>query len=136
MVQAALLGRVRAGSRRPLPLLRGVRALSAGAAPTPAPAATAENPRVPTGKPLSETLRELKASEHFDLIVIGSGPAGQKCAIDSAKHGKSVAIIDKRDMIGGVCIHTGTVPSKVCMAFVRSNTRPLERLTDMLCMAG
>ncbi|KAF1331649.1 putative Soluble pyridine nucleotide transhydrogenase, partial [Globisporangium splendens] len=64
------------------------------------------------GKPLSDMLRELKASEHFDLIVIGSGPAGQKCAIDSAKHGKSVAIIDKRDMHGGVCVHTGTVPSK------------------------
>lgn len=64
-------------------------------------------------KPLSDMLRELKASEHFDLIVIGSGPAGQKCAIDHAKHGKTVAVIDKRDMLGGVCIHTGTVPSKV-----------------------
>jgi heterodisulfide reductase subunit A-like polyferredoxin len=64
-------------------------------------------------RPLADTLRELRASEHFDLIVIGSGPAGQKCAIDSAKHGKSVAIIDKRDMLGGVCVHTGTVPSKV-----------------------
>lgn len=66
-----------------------------------------------TSKPLSDMLRDLKASEHFDLIVIGSGPAGQKCAIDHAKHGKSVAVIDKRDMLGGVCIHTGTVPSKV-----------------------
>ncbi|TYZ57008.1 hypothetical protein PybrP1_003787 [[Pythium] brassicae (nom. inval.)] len=65
-----------------------------------------------TGKPLTDMLRELKASEHFDLVVIGSGPAGQKCAIDHAKHGKSVAVIDKRDMLGGVCIHTGTVPSK------------------------
>ncbi|DAZ94990.1 TPA: hypothetical protein N0F65_000622, partial [Lagenidium giganteum] len=64
------------------------------------------------GKPLSEMLRDLKASEHFDLIVIGSGPAGQKCAIDHAKTGKSVAVIDKRDMHGGVCVHTGTVPSK------------------------
>lgn len=110
MVQGALLGRSGA-CRRPLTLLRGTRALSSAPA-APAAAAVAENPHVPAGKPLSETLRELKASEHFDLIVIGSGPAGQKCAIDSAKHGKSVAIIDKRDMIGGVCIHTGTVPSK------------------------
>ncbi|TDH74457.1 hypothetical protein CCR75_001984 [Bremia lactucae] len=61
---------------------------------------------------LTNTLRDLRASEHFDLIVIGSGPAGQKCAIDSAKHGQSVAIIDKRDMTGGVCVHTGTMPSK------------------------
>ncbi|RHY23947.1 hypothetical protein DYB32_009023 [Aphanomyces invadans] len=60
----------------------------------------------------SEVLRNLRASEHFDLVVIGSGPAGQKCAIDSAKHGKKVAIIDKKDMHGGVCVHTGTIPSK------------------------
>ncbi|RQM14131.1 hypothetical protein DD237_006386 [Peronospora effusa] len=64
-------------------------------------------------KSLTDTLRDLRASEHFDLIVIGSGPAGQKCAIDSAKHGNSVAIIDKRDMTGGVCVHAGTIPSKV-----------------------
>ncbi|KDO22067.1 hypothetical protein SPRG_12054 [Saprolegnia parasitica CBS 223.65] len=57
-------------------------------------------------------LRNLRASEHFDLVVIGSGPSGQKCAIDSAKHGKKVAIIDKKDMHGGVCVHTGTIPSK------------------------
>lgn len=76
-------------------------------------ATTARALSISAGKPLSDMLRELKASEHFDLIVIGSGPAGQKCAIDHAKHGKSVAVIDKRDMLGGVCIHTGTVPSKV-----------------------
>ena len=61
----------------------------------------------------TDMLRNLKASEHFDLVVIGSGPAAQKCAIDSAKRGKKVAIIDKRDMFGGVCVHTGTIPSKV-----------------------
>ncbi|KAF0695972.1 Aste57867_13244 [Aphanomyces stellatus] len=61
---------------------------------------------------LSDLMRNLKASEHFDLVVIGSGPAGQKCAVDSAKHGKKVAIIDKKDMHGGVCVHTGTIPSK------------------------
>lgn len=65
-----------------------------------------------TEKPLTQMLQNLKASEHFDLIVIGSGPAGQKCAIDSAKSGKKVAVIDKRDMHGGVCAHTGTIPSK------------------------
>ncbi|KUF98642.1 S-formylglutathione hydrolase [Phytophthora nicotianae] len=89
---------VTAASRPARSLLRAANAFS-----TEAPA---EN------RPLTDTLRELRASEHFDLIVIGSGPAGQKCAIDSAKHGKSVAIIDKRDMLGGVCVHTGTVPSK------------------------
>ncbi|CAK4072987.1 unnamed protein product [Aphanomyces euteiches] len=66
----------------------------------------------PSTSHFSEVLRNLRASEHFDLVVIGSGPAGQKCAIDSAKHGRKVAIIDKKDMHGGVCVHTGTIPSK------------------------
>jgi len=49
---------------------------------------------------------------HFDLIVIGSGPAGQKGAIAAAKLGKKVAIIDKKAMYGGVSLHGGTIPSK------------------------
>lgn len=52
------------------------------------------------------------ASLEYDLIVIGSGPAGQKSAIAAAKMGKRVAVIDKRSAIGGVCVHTGTIPSK------------------------
>ena len=48
----------------------------------------------------------------YDLIVIGSGPAGQKGAIAAAKAHKRVAVIDRTTMIGGVCVHTGTIPSK------------------------
>ncbi len=48
----------------------------------------------------------------YDMIVIGSGPAGQKAAIAAAKLGQRAAIIERRDMIGGVCINTGTIPSK------------------------
>ena len=48
----------------------------------------------------------------FDFIVIGSGPAGQRAAIQAAKLGKRVAIIDRTDMLGGVSVHTGTIPSK------------------------
>ena len=48
----------------------------------------------------------------YDLIVIGSGPAGQRAAIQAAKSGKKVALIEKREVIGGVCINTGTIPSK------------------------
>ena len=48
----------------------------------------------------------------YDLLVLGSGPSGQKAAIAAAKLGKRVAIVDRRDMLGGVCINTGTVPSK------------------------
>ena len=48
----------------------------------------------------------------FDLLVIGSGPGGQKAAIAAAKLGRKVGIIERKDMIGGVCLNTGTIPSK------------------------
>src|SRR5438132_1164626 len=48
----------------------------------------------------------------YDLVVIGSGPAGQKGAIAAAKLGKRVAMVDRKEMVGGVCVHTGTIPSK------------------------
>jgi len=48
----------------------------------------------------------------YDLVVIGSGPAGQKGAIAASKLGKRVAVIDRKEMVGGVCLHTGTIPSK------------------------
>jgi len=48
----------------------------------------------------------------YDLIVIGSGPGGQRAAIQGAKAGKRVAIIERRNDVGGVCINTGTIPSK------------------------
>ncbi|MBN6057584.1 Si-specific NAD(P)(+) transhydrogenase [Nonomuraea sp. RK-328] len=48
----------------------------------------------------------------FDLLVLGSGPGGQKAAIAAAKLGKRVAVVEKKHMIGGVCINTGTIPSK------------------------
>jgi NAD(P) transhydrogenase len=48
----------------------------------------------------------------YDLLVIGSGPAGQKAAIQAAKLEKRVSIIEKKAVVGGVCINTGTIPSK------------------------
>jgi NAD(P) transhydrogenase len=48
----------------------------------------------------------------YDLVVIGSGPGGQRAAIQGAKAGKRVAMIEKQSAIGGVCINTGTIPSK------------------------
>jgi NAD(P) transhydrogenase len=50
--------------------------------------------------------------ERYDLIVLGSGPSGQKTAVQAAKLGKRVAVIEKREVVGGVCINTGTIPSK------------------------
>jgi NAD(P) transhydrogenase len=54
----------------------------------------------------------LVADAHYDLLVLGSGPGGQKAAIAAAKLGKRAAIVERRHMVGGVCINTGTIPSK------------------------
>src|SRR5690242_13581821 len=51
-------------------------------------------------------------SYDYDMLVIGSGPAGQRAAIQSAKLGKRVAIGERKTVVGGVCINTGTIPSK------------------------
>lgn len=50
--------------------------------------------------------------ESFDLVVIGSGPGGQRAAVQAAKLGKTVAVVERRHEVGGVCINTGTIPSK------------------------
>ena len=47
-----------------------------------------------------------------DVVVIGGGPAGQKAAIQSAKEGKSVLLVDRSTEVGGECVHRGTIPSK------------------------
>jgi len=51
-------------------------------------------------------------SVEYDLVAIGSGPAGQKAAIQAAKLGKRVAVLERGRMVGGVCVNTGTIPSK------------------------
>jgi len=62
---------------------------------------------------LLDTLSPSMTSEYeFDLVVIGSGPAGQHAAIQAAKLGKRVAMIEKHKGVGGVSVHLGTLPSK------------------------
>jgi len=81
--------------------------------------------------------------EHsYDLVVIGSGPAGQKAAIAAAKLRKRVAVIDRKRMMGGVCVHTGTIPSKTFREAVLYLTGFSQRsfygrdyvLKDNICM--
>ncbi len=50
--------------------------------------------------------------KHYEVIVIGSGPGGHHAGIQAAKLGKKVAIVEKKDVVGGVCLNTGTIPSK------------------------
>lgn len=52
------------------------------------------------------------AETHYDIIVIGSGPAGQKAAVQAAKAGKHVAMVEIGKVLGGACVHHGTIPSK------------------------
>ena len=69
----------------------------------------------------------------YDLIVIGSGPAGRRAAVQAAKLKKSVLVIEKGRRVGGVCVHTGTIPSKTLRETVliegqgaQTNTRRWE----------
>src|SRR5688572_23285581 len=50
--------------------------------------------------------------ETFDLVVVGSGPAGEKGAVQAAYFGKTVALVEKAERVGGASVHTGTLPSK------------------------
>jgi len=52
------------------------------------------------------------SAAQYDLIVIGSGPSGQRAAVAAAKMKKRVAVVEARSMVGGVCVNTGTIPSK------------------------
>src|SRR5947199_3854136 len=63
----------------------------------------------------------------YDLIVIGSGPAGQKAALSAAKLGRRVALVERTGSLGGVCIHTGTIPSKAIREAVLHLTGLRER---------
>ncbi len=54
----------------------------------------------------------MSAAERFEMIVIGSGPAGQKAAIQAVKAGRSVLLVERDRGVGGACVHRGTIPSK------------------------
>ena len=69
----------------------------------------------PTTKQKSGGRKKNQSVPHsfdYDLLVIGSGPGGHRAAIQAAKLGKKVALAEKNAMVGGVCVHTGTIPSK------------------------
>jgi len=61
---------------------------------------------------------------HFDVLVIGSGPAGQKAAVQAVKAGRRVALVEQEPGVGGMCVHRGTIPSKT----LRESALQLSRL--------
>src|SRR6516225_3018425 len=56
--------------------------------------------------------KQRASMQSYELIAIGSGPAGQRAAIQAAKSGKRVGLVESREVVGGACINTGTIPSK------------------------
>jgi len=67
----------------------------------------------------------------YDVLVIGSGPAGQKSAIQAAKAGQSVAIIERDSLFGGACVHRGTIPSKT----LRENALRVKHMRQNAALA-
>lgn len=59
----------------------------------------------------------------YDVLVIGSGPAGESAALNAVKHGQSVAVIEEQGQVGGACTHQGTIPSKALRHMVRQAIR-------------
>ena len=71
----------------------------------------------------------------YDLVCIGSGPAGQRAAVQACKLGKKVALIEKSNDVGGICLHTGTIPSKtfreaVLLQSSKTKVKNIDGLAD------
>ena len=100
--------------------------------PAPAgPEAAAGDPvcLVGRGAPCRQAaLRVGRLKAHlYDFVVIGSGPSGRRAAIQAAKLGKSVLVVEKGRRVGGVSVHTGTIPSKTLRETVLNLTGWRER---------
>ena len=54
----------------------------------------------------------MQENHHYDIVVIGSGPAGEKAALQASKLKKQIALIEKSPHLGGASLHSGTIPSK------------------------
>ena len=70
-------------------------------------------------------------SQHYDAFVIGSGPAGQKAAIQLAKEGRKVAICERLREVGGACVHHGTIPSKALRERAVERAKVNARLKEL-----
>src|SRR3712207_1683784 len=98
-----------------------MRGTAAAHSVTSVPATTSADDlgRRPHHIPQSAELRRAEPpAVSYDLIAIGSGPAGQRAAIQAAKLGMRAAIVDREGALGGVSARTGTVPSKTLRAAV------------------
>ena len=73
-----------------------------------------------------------KPQYQYDAIIIGTGPGGEGAAMNLAKSGKSVAVVERHDQVGGGCTHWGTIPSKALRhsvsRFIEYNENPLFQM--------
>ena len=72
----------------------------------------------------------MNGEHEFDLLCIGSGPAGQRAAVQAAKLRKRVAIVERQMEVGGTCLHTGTIPSKTFREAVLSFRQTRDEIND------
>ena len=66
----------------------------------------------------------IQSNLNFDVVVLGSGPAGQKAAVQAAKAGRRVAVVERERDVGGACVHRGTIPSKT----LRESAQQMSRM--------
>jgi NAD(P) transhydrogenase len=86
------------------------------------------SPRITEGASFAQNIRgPTSIMTRYDFIVIGSGPAGRRAAIQAAKLGRSVLVVEKGRRVGGVSVHTGTIPSKTLRETVLNLTGWRER---------
>ena len=69
------------------------------------------------------------AEENYDVVVVGTGPGGEGAAMQAAKQGQSVVVIERMPLVGGACTHLGTIPSK---ALRHTVFRMMEATADPL----
>lgn len=72
----------------------------------------------------------MSSAEHWDVVVIGTGPAGQKAAVQAAKAGRRVCVIERELGVGGACVHRGTIPSKTLRETALHMTELRRRLGE------
>ncbi|MBL8728378.1 MAG: Si-specific NAD(P)(+) transhydrogenase [Planctomycetes bacterium] len=73
-------------------------------------------------------------NEVWDVVVVGSGPAGQKAAVQAAKAGKRVAVVERDQGVGGACVHRGTIPSKTLRETAVNLTRFRARMGEHMAV--
>src|SRR5262249_8982846 len=77
------------------------------------------------------SLGRMDASDRPDVVVVGSGPAGRAAALEAARLGRRVALVERRGLVGGLCVHAGTIPSKALLAAALDAVAPRDAASEL-----